>query len=179
MFCPQDCLELLGECVDETRLPEGVTAKALCQRLSPEDAPCLSLGLFLQPSSEWASEAVDVQLSAPCRGDPCNESEVCLVNRNCPNGKTCPQHTCAKGNLITTSLASLMLSFGVFRMSRGRRFAAGGAARSVYADPSFLRKQNVFEDLPVFRQRHRRELRPAALLLARPVPRRLAQIQSV
>lgn len=96
----QDCLDLLNECVDDQRLPEGMTAALLCKRFASENSPCVPLGMFMQPSLQWASEAVDSQVTAPCRGDPCNESEVCLVNRNCPIGRSCQQHTCAKGFFV-------------------------------------------------------------------------------
>ncbi|XP_059472390.1 reversion-inducing cysteine-rich protein with Kazal motifs [Neocloeon triangulifer] len=96
-ICFHDCVELLSECVDQERLPAGASVATMCGRLSPEGASCISLRNFLQPSAEWAVAALDLQVTAPCRGDPCNESEVCVVNRNCPAGKACPQYSCIKG----------------------------------------------------------------------------------
>ncbi|CAB3384758.1 Hypothetical predicted protein [Cloeon dipterum] len=96
-ICYEDCLDLLNECVDDTRLPQGSTPESLCSRLSPQGASCISLQDFMQPNPEWVGATLDLQVTSPCRGDPCNESQVCVVNRNCPAGKVCPKYSCVDG----------------------------------------------------------------------------------
>ncbi|KAF4519249.1 hypothetical protein B566_EDAN002137 [Ephemera danica] len=102
-ICREDCFELLSECIDRDRLPPGITAASLCARLAPEappDAPCISLKPFLEPS-KWRVDRESLrpgeQVTAPCRGDPCNTSEVCAVNRNCAPGRPCSPYTCSTG----------------------------------------------------------------------------------
>jgi hypothetical protein len=91
----QDCMALVEECVVSRDVNSKDLGEKMCRRLSPEGAPCMSLGYFSHPSVERT--AADVELSTPCRGHPCNDSEVCTVNRDCPKGKSCPQFTCDKG----------------------------------------------------------------------------------
>lgn len=103
-ICKEDCFEILSECVDRERLPPSLSPAALCARLSPDappDAPCISLKPFLEPS-QWRIDKESMkpgeQVTAPCRGEPCNTSEVCGVNRNCAPGKSCLPYTCTPGN---------------------------------------------------------------------------------
>ena len=49
VFVRADCIHILGQCIDKTRLAKGITAEGLCTILSPIDdnAPCVSLDKFL------------------------------------------------------------------------------------------------------------------------------------
>ncbi|CAG2066756.1 unnamed protein product, partial [Timema podura] len=94
-ICREDCLDLLSECLDWTRMSGGHTAVSLCLRLSPDhpDTPCISLKQFLQPSdSPYFPPHKGV--TSPCKGAPCNSSEVCLINRRCSPGSSCLPYTC-------------------------------------------------------------------------------------
>nr|CAD7455214.1 unnamed protein product [Timema tahoe] len=97
-ICREDCLDLLSECLDWTRMSGGHTAVSLCLRLSPDhpDTPCISLKQFLQPSdSPYFPPHKGV--TSPCKGAPCNSSEVCLINRRCSPGSSCLPYTCVPG----------------------------------------------------------------------------------
>jgi reversion-inducing cysteine-rich kazal motif protein len=84
--------------MDWSRMPAGQNAASLCSRLSPEnpDTPCISLKAFLEPSDNPYMQPQD-EVSSPCKGDPCNNSEVCSVNRNCAPGRPCPPYRCSPG----------------------------------------------------------------------------------
>ena len=84
--------------MDWSRMPTGHNAASLCSRLSPDnpDTPCISLKAFLEPSDNPYMQPQD-EVSSPCKGDPCNNSEVCSVNRNCAPGRPCPPYRCSPG----------------------------------------------------------------------------------
>nr|CAD7595599.1 unnamed protein product [Timema genevievae] len=101
-ICREDCLDLLSECLDWTRMSGGHTAVSLCLRLSPDhpDTPCISLKQFLQPSdSPYFPPHKGV--TSPCKGAPCNSSEVCLINRRCSPGSSCLPYTCVPDTVLT------------------------------------------------------------------------------
>ncbi|GFG31799.1 hypothetical protein Cfor_04236 [Coptotermes formosanus] len=97
-ICREDCYELLSQCMDWSRMPTGHNAASLCSRLSPDnpDTPCISLKAFLEPSDNPYMQPQD-EVSSPCKGDPCNNSEVCSVNRNCAPGRPCAPYRCSPG----------------------------------------------------------------------------------
>ncbi|XP_021916359.1 reversion-inducing cysteine-rich protein with Kazal motifs isoform X1 [Zootermopsis nevadensis] len=97
-ICREDCYELLSQCMDWSRMPTGHNAASLCSRLSPEnpDTPCISLRPFLEPSDNPYLQPQD-EVTSPCKGDPCNNSEVCSVNRNCATGRPCLPYQCSPG----------------------------------------------------------------------------------
>nr|CAD7570965.1 unnamed protein product [Timema californicum] len=100
-ICREDCLDLLSECLDWTRMSGGHTAVSLCLRLSPDhpDTPCISLKQFLQPSdSPYFPPHKGV--TSPCKGAPCNSSEVCLINRRCSPGSSCLPYTCVPDTVL-------------------------------------------------------------------------------
>lgn len=96
MICKSDCIKILNECVDISRLKPGQTASTLCEVLSPpgNNPSCISLSLYLDESKHLPS-ASDV--THPCKRNPCNHSEVCIVNRNCHFGEVCLPYKCVPG----------------------------------------------------------------------------------
>ncbi|KAL1465568.1 hypothetical protein WDU94_005125, partial [Cyamophila willieti] len=93
-------MDLLRECLDWHRMPPGHSAASVCSRFSPDDpnAPCISLGTFMEPSDSPYLAPVD-QVTSPCKGDPCH-NEVCTVNRNCHSRHHrlgCPAYQCSQG----------------------------------------------------------------------------------
>ncbi|RZF43152.1 hypothetical protein LSTR_LSTR015847 [Laodelphax striatellus] len=56
----------------------GYSAASLCARLSPDNPiiPCISLSPYLTPSDHPYHPPHD-QLTQPCKGDPCNTSQIC------------------------------------------------------------------------------------------------------
>ncbi|XP_055691671.1 reversion-inducing cysteine-rich protein with Kazal motifs [Lutzomyia longipalpis] len=89
-ICKEDCYELLTQCMDWTKLQSSShSAGSLCSKLSPNDitTPCISLKPFLEPSDFPYRDAH--QVSTPCRGNPCNSSQVCLVDKTVNKGFSC------------------------------------------------------------------------------------------
>ncbi|GAB0089452.1 AGAP012576-PA [Sergentomyia squamirostris] len=76
-ICREDCYDLLTQCMDWTKLQSSShSAGSLCSKLSPTDmnTPCISLKPFLEPSDFPYSDLQ--QVAAPCKGHPCNSSQV-------------------------------------------------------------------------------------------------------
>lgn len=114
-FCAQnrdDCLELLSTCLDWTNSAPGLSANALCARLSPDSGPCVPLGAFaelgasrLPPprlqhdrQTELQHTAIDLpEVTTPCKRNPCAPGSVCLVNRGCRIGRGCKPYRCVAG----------------------------------------------------------------------------------
>ncbi|XP_038077039.1 reversion-inducing cysteine-rich protein with Kazal motifs-like [Patiria miniata] len=102
MICKADCIHILSQCIDQSRLAKGLTAQGLCNILSPLDghAPCIPLSeyLNLEPRETKKSET-----TVPCHSDPCNNettgfSGVCSINRGlCGYGEMCTQAKCTPG----------------------------------------------------------------------------------
>lgn len=84
--------------MDWSRMPFGQTVSSLCAILSPGDknSPCVSLKPFLEPS-DIAYVSTGQQITAPCKGDPCDSQELCTVNRNCEPGRPCQTYQCLPG----------------------------------------------------------------------------------
>ncbi|XP_063965073.1 reversion-inducing cysteine-rich protein with Kazal motifs-like [Lytechinus pictus] len=103
MICKSDCIHILSRCIDQSRLAKGVDSVGLCNILSPFDdnAPCVSLNPFLDPSQHHSSLLEDI--TTPCHSDPCNNDTevphgVCRVNRKlCGHQEVCQHHTCSTG----------------------------------------------------------------------------------
>lgn len=89
---------MLSQCMDWPRMPAGQSAASICSRLSSEkpSSNCVSLKTFLEPSDNPYVEP-DAEVTSPCKGDPCDPEEMCLINRNCLQGKHCRPYTCVKG----------------------------------------------------------------------------------
>jgi len=47
--CRKDCVALLSECLDTTRVPAGVTSEQICNKISTaeDEAPCVSVSTYL------------------------------------------------------------------------------------------------------------------------------------
>ncbi|XP_050545812.1 reversion-inducing cysteine-rich protein with Kazal motifs [Daktulosphaira vitifoliae] len=100
-ICRDDCLELLSNCLDWTRMSPGLTANSLCAKLSPESGPCVSLKTYSEyvpdpPAPPYHQTAV-AQVTAPCKRNPCSTGMVCLVNRGCRIGHSCKPYRCIPG----------------------------------------------------------------------------------
>uniref|UniRef100_A0A1Y9H237 Reversion-inducing cysteine-rich protein with Kazal motifs n=1 Tax=Anopheles dirus TaxID=7168 RepID=A0A1Y9H237_9DIPT len=99
-ICRQDCHEVLKNCVDWERIPGGHTVSSLCQQLAPQNnsLPCISMGRF-QPLQELVAGGgrsvdgerimADVTLVSPCKGNPCNATQICVANRDGTFGYRC------------------------------------------------------------------------------------------
>ncbi|GIY90064.1 reversion-inducing cysteine-rich protein with Kazal motifs [Caerostris darwini] len=96
MICRDDCMKILSNCVDRSRLLEGQTPSTLCDVLSPPgiNSPCISLAPFLS-ESKYMHTAADV--THPCKASTCLAHEVCLVNRSCNYGEPCVPFVCIPG----------------------------------------------------------------------------------
>lgn len=98
-ICREDCFEMLSQCMDWSRMPAGHTAASICSRLSPDNnpsIPCISLKPFLEASDD-PYVAPENHVTSPCKGDPCDHGEMCIVNRNCLPGKSCQPYLCVPG----------------------------------------------------------------------------------
>lgn len=97
-ICRDVCLEILSQCVDWARLPSIYSAETICRNLSPEDpnTSCVRLQNFLSPS-EYDYPRITEQVSSPCKGNPCEDNEICLINKNCIHGGSCKPYTCVPG----------------------------------------------------------------------------------
>uniref|UniRef100_A0A1B0D106 Reversion-inducing cysteine-rich protein with Kazal motifs n=1 Tax=Phlebotomus papatasi TaxID=29031 RepID=A0A1B0D106_PHLPP len=97
-ICREDCYDLLTQCMDWTKLQSSShSAGSLCSKLSPNDitTPCISLKPFLEPSDIPYD---GYKITHPCKGNPCNSSQVCLLDKTqnnmfycvtgCPLGET-------------------------------------------------------------------------------------------
>lgn len=89
-ICREDCYDILTKCMDWNRLESSHTATSICSKLSLEDAtaPCISLKPFSEPSDLPYTEG-NHKVVTPCKGHPCNATEVCLVKRDGSTGFTC------------------------------------------------------------------------------------------
>lgn len=69
--------------MDWNRLESSHTAASICSKLSVEDAtaPCISLKPFSEPSESPYTDG-NHKVIAPCKGHPCNATEVCLVKND-------------------------------------------------------------------------------------------------
>ncbi|XP_035207531.1 reversion-inducing cysteine-rich protein with Kazal motifs-like isoform X3 [Stegodyphus dumicola] len=96
MICRTDCIKILSNCVDRSRLLDTQSPSSLCDVLSPPgiNSPCISLEPFLE-ESKYKHTATDV--THPCKAKTCGANEVCLVNRSCNFGEVCAPFVCVPG----------------------------------------------------------------------------------
>ncbi|XP_067139250.1 reversion-inducing cysteine-rich protein with Kazal motifs-like [Centruroides vittatus] len=96
MICKSDCINILSQCIDYSQLEEGQTPSTFCEILSPqwENSACISLGPYLVDSKHDGSAT---EVSHPCKPNPCNSTEVCLVNHDCKFGQICIPYKCTPG----------------------------------------------------------------------------------
>ncbi|XP_072392887.1 reversion-inducing cysteine-rich protein with Kazal motifs [Diabrotica undecimpunctata] len=97
-LCRDVCLDILSQCVDWTRVSPVHSPESICESLSPEDPDdsCVRLQTYLNPSS-YKSSRITGQVFSPCKGNPCEADEVCLINRNCIHGINCKPYLCRPG----------------------------------------------------------------------------------
>ncbi|VVC41393.1 Thyroglobulin type-1,Kazal domain [Cinara cedri] len=95
-ICRDDCLELLSTCLDWTNMVPGLSANALCARLSPDSGPCVSLDAFTEHVAPQQQTAV-AQVTTPCKRNTCGPGTICLVNRGCRIGNACKPYRCVPG----------------------------------------------------------------------------------
>ncbi|CAH0563480.1 unnamed protein product [Brassicogethes aeneus] len=105
-ICREDCMEVLSECVDWSTLYSNPNSKitlqfspeSICQTLSPDDpnASCIKLADYKNPSV-YNYQRINGLVTSPCKGNPCEEDEICLVNKNCIHGANCQGYTCVPG----------------------------------------------------------------------------------
>lgn len=74
----------------------GLSANALCARLSPDAGPCVSLGAFAGHAAPQQQTAF-AQVTTPCKRNTCAPGTVCLVNRGCRIGFACKPYRCVPG----------------------------------------------------------------------------------
>lgn len=97
-ICRDVCLNVLRQCVDWTQLAPIHSPQSICRTLSPEDpnVSCIKLENFLYPSEYYYPRIID-QVSSPCKGNPCDENEICIINKNCIHGTNCQAYSCVPG----------------------------------------------------------------------------------
>lgn len=91
-----DCLKLLSTCLDWTNMAPGLSANALCARLSPDSGPCVSLDAFTEHVAPQQQTGI-AQVTTPCKWNTCASGTVCLVNRGCQIGHACKLYRCVPG----------------------------------------------------------------------------------
>ncbi|KAG8199483.1 hypothetical protein JTE90_009331 [Oedothorax gibbosus] len=95
-ICRSDCIDILSQCVDRSRLEKGQNPISLCEILSPSrnDTPCISLSPYLVPSDH---EQTASEITHPCKPNKCSPNHVCMVERNCHIGQPCSPFVCVPG----------------------------------------------------------------------------------
>ncbi|XP_066254159.1 reversion-inducing cysteine-rich protein with Kazal motifs [Euwallacea similis] len=97
-ICRDVCLQILAECADWSRISPIYSPENICQTLSPEDPnmPCIKVDEYLTPSAAIYPR-ISGQVSSPCKENPCDHNEICLINRNCDHGADCKPYSCQPG----------------------------------------------------------------------------------
>ncbi|XP_077973022.1 reversion-inducing cysteine-rich protein with Kazal motifs-like [Styela clava] len=96
-ICKKDCMALLRECADVSRFKHGISIEWLCEMFSPQHLQhdCISLDKYTAASGRSSNL---VEITQPCNPNPCQENELCVVNREtCRTGRICPTYKCLKG----------------------------------------------------------------------------------
>ncbi|XP_050081387.1 reversion-inducing cysteine-rich protein with Kazal motifs [Anopheles maculipalpis] len=97
-ICRQDCHEVLKNCVDWDRMSDEYSVSSLCRQLAPQNnsLPCISMGRFqphgIGPGGMLEGDQriiADVALVSPCKGNPCNATQLCVANRDGTFGYRC------------------------------------------------------------------------------------------
>lgn len=97
-ICRDVCLDILSKCVDWSKISSEHSADTICANLSPDDpnTSCIHLENFLHPS-DTSYHRINEQVFSPCKGDPCEPNEVCLLNKHCIHGTNCLPYKCVPG----------------------------------------------------------------------------------
>ncbi|XP_050418705.1 reversion-inducing cysteine-rich protein with Kazal motifs, partial [Patella vulgata] len=99
-LCMEDCIYILNECVDKSRLTEDKTVPQLCNALPSrtEDGACISVSKYLSKSADIGREN---EVTSPCNPDPCGKGEVCRVRRRkCKHSEDCKPYICKAGCVL-------------------------------------------------------------------------------
>lgn len=97
IICKSDCLDILRNCGDHSKFPDGQTAETICNLLSPSDDSeyCIPLSKYLAPSP---LDSIIEEVIHPCNPNPCSNNQVCEVNRKgCLKGQECLPFICVQG----------------------------------------------------------------------------------
>lgn len=94
-ICKSDCISILNNCVDRSRL-NNQNPITLCEVLSPpgNDTPCISLDPYLVQSKHIETVS---EVTHPCKPNNCDGNDICMVERNCLIGQPCQPYLCIKG----------------------------------------------------------------------------------
>ncbi|XP_050297871.1 reversion-inducing cysteine-rich protein with Kazal motifs [Anthonomus grandis grandis] len=97
-ICRDVCLEILQQCADWSKLSPIYSAERICETLSPEDpnSSCVRVDDYLRPSNNNYPR-ITGQVSSPCKANPCEPNEVCLINKGCSQGLDCKSYICQPG----------------------------------------------------------------------------------
>ncbi|KAF5280824.1 hypothetical protein FQR65_LT14931 [Abscondita terminalis] len=98
-ICRDICLDIISMCVNWPTVPSiDLTPESICNTLSPEksDVSCVSLQNYLHPAHN-PYQPTSGQVSSPCKGEPCEPDQICIVNRNCALGNACVPYKCVRG----------------------------------------------------------------------------------
>ncbi|XP_054723963.1 reversion-inducing cysteine-rich protein with Kazal motifs-like isoform X2 [Uloborus diversus] len=92
-ICKLDCINILTKCIDPSH---NLNPAAVCDILSPpgNDTPCISLEHYLEESKNIE---IAIEVTHPCKPNPCDANDICMVDRNCLIGQPCRPYTCIKG----------------------------------------------------------------------------------
>ncbi|KAL1497373.1 hypothetical protein ABEB36_008354 [Hypothenemus hampei] len=95
-ICRDVCLEILKQCTDWSRLSPIYSAEKMCQSLSPDDpgVSCIKVNDYLAPNAVTYPIRTG-QVSSPCKGNPCDPNEICIINKDCIHGLfDCKPYNC-------------------------------------------------------------------------------------
>ncbi|CAG9767452.1 unnamed protein product [Ceutorhynchus assimilis] len=97
-ICRDVCLEILSQCADWSRISPIYSADSICKSLSPDDPnmSCIRVIDYLSPSP-IKYPRISGQVSSPCKGNPCDTNEVCIINKECNHGIGCKPYICQPG----------------------------------------------------------------------------------
>lgn len=158
-ICRDVCLDILSQCVDWTRLSPVYSAESICENLSPEDpnTSCIKLQSYLSPSA-YTYPRVTGQISSPCKGNPCEANEICLIDKDCIHGTNCQPYICQPGcklgerqNLLLFFYYSINVASPLTR----RGLPIHGPGRNVRPHPHPQQPQGLSEDMPVQQEQDR------------------------
>uniref|UniRef100_A0AAR5QAX4 Kazal-like domain-containing protein n=2 Tax=Dendroctonus ponderosae TaxID=77166 RepID=A0AAR5QAX4_DENPD len=97
-ICNDVCLEIISQCADWSRLEPMYSAERICESLAPEDlgSSCIQINDYLAPSADNYPR-ISEQVSSPCKGNPCEVNEICLINKDYVHGLDGKPYTCQPG----------------------------------------------------------------------------------
>ncbi|KAL3831933.1 hypothetical protein ACJMK2_023623 [Sinanodonta woodiana] len=96
-ICREDCVYILNQCADHSRLTSGQTIQNLCNSLLPLDneKSCISVLQFTE--EEVVSKTNQNEITTPCHPNPCAKGEICHIHRRrCKHPADCKPYVCQK-----------------------------------------------------------------------------------